>query len=96
MKFLLATAALALGLGPYGIAQAQDWPKQPVKIVANFAPGGAADQLARVISAPLHEALGQPVIVENKGGAGGNLGGEFVAKSAHDGYTLLMLSLIHI
>ncbi|MFS2163260.1 Bug family tripartite tricarboxylate transporter substrate binding protein [Variovorax sp. Varisp62] len=92
MKFLLATATLALGLGPFGIAQAQDWPKQPVKIVANFAPGGAADQLARIISAPLHEALGQPVIVENKGGAGGNLGGEFVAKSAHDGYTLLMSS----
>ncbi|WP_447778382.1 Bug family tripartite tricarboxylate transporter substrate binding protein [Variovorax boronicumulans] len=92
MKFLLATTALALGLGPYGIAQAQDWPKQPVKIVANFAPGGAADQLARVISAPLQEALGQPVLVENKGGAGGNLGGDFVAKSPPDGYTFLMSS----
>ena len=92
MKFLLATTALALGLGPYGIAQAQEWPKQPIKIVANFAPGGAADQLARVISAPLHETLGQPVIVENRGGAGGNLGGEFVAKSQPDGYTFLMSS----
>lgn len=92
MKFLLATAALALGLGPCGIAQAQDWPKQPIKIVANFAPGGAADQLARVIGVPLQEALEQPVLVENKGGAGGNLGGEFVAKSPHDGYTLLMSS----
>jgi tripartite-type tricarboxylate transporter receptor subunit TctC len=92
MKSLLATAALALGLGPCGIAQAQDWPRQPIKIIANFAPGGAADQLARVISAPLHEALGQPVLVENKGGAGGNLGGEFVAKSSADGYTFLMSS----
>jgi tripartite-type tricarboxylate transporter receptor subunit TctC len=92
MKSLLATAALALGLGPCGIAQAQDWPRQPIKIIANFAPGGAADQLARVISAPLHEALGQPVLVENKGGAGGNLGGEFVARSSADGYTLLMSS----
>ena len=92
MKSLLATAALALGLGPCGIAQAQDWPKQPIKIVANFAPGGAADQLARVISAPLHEALGQPVLVENRGGAGGNLGGDFVAKSPSDGYTFLMSS----
>ncbi|MET3441418.1 tripartite-type tricarboxylate transporter receptor subunit TctC [Variovorax paradoxus] len=92
MKSLLATAALALGLGPCGIAQAQDWPRQPIKIVANFAPGGAADQLARVISAPLHEALGQPVLVENKGGAGGNLGGDFVAKSSPDGYTFLMSS----
>jgi tripartite-type tricarboxylate transporter receptor subunit TctC len=92
MKSLLATAALALGLGPCGIAQAQDWPRQPIKIIANFAPGGAADQLARVISAPLHEALGQPVLVENKGGAGGNLGGEFVARSSADGYTFLMSS----
>ncbi|CAN7338859.1 Bug family tripartite tricarboxylate transporter substrate binding protein [Variovorax sp. LjRoot178] len=92
MKSLLATAALALGLGPCGIAQAQDWPKQPIKIVANFAPGGAADQLARVIGAPLQEALGQPVLVENKGGAGGNLGGDFVAKSPSDGYTFLMSS----
>jgi tripartite-type tricarboxylate transporter receptor subunit TctC len=92
MKSLLATAALALGLGPCGIAQAQDWPRQPIKIIANFAPGGAADQLARVISAPLHEALGQPVLVENRGGAGGNLGGDFVAKSPADGYTFLMSS----
>ncbi|WP_049809743.1 tripartite tricarboxylate transporter substrate binding protein [Variovorax paradoxus] len=92
MKSLLATAALALGLGPCGIAQAQYWPRQPIKIVANFAPGGAADQLARVISAPLQEALGQPVIVENRGGAGGNLGGEFVARSSSDGYTFLMSS----
>ncbi|WP_018904319.1 tripartite tricarboxylate transporter substrate binding protein [Variovorax paradoxus] len=92
MKSLLATAALALGLGPCGNAQAQDWPRQPIKIVANFAPGGAADQLARVISAPLHEALGQPVLVENRGGAGGNLGGDFVAKSPADGYTFLMSS----
>jgi tripartite-type tricarboxylate transporter receptor subunit TctC len=92
MKALLATAALALGLGPCGFAQAQDWPRQPIKIVANFAPGGAADQLARVISAPLQETLGQPVIVENRGGAGGNLGGEFVARSPSDGYTFLMSS----
>jgi tripartite-type tricarboxylate transporter receptor subunit TctC len=92
MKSLLATAALAFGLGPCGIAQAQEWPRQPIKIVANFAPGGAADQLARVISAPLQEALGQPVVVENKGGAGGNLGGEFVARSSADGYTFLMSS----
>jgi tripartite-type tricarboxylate transporter receptor subunit TctC len=92
MKSLLATAALALGIGPCGIALAQEWPKQPIKIVANFAPGGAADQLARVISAPLQETLGQPVIVENRGGAGGNLGGEFVARSPSDGYTFLMSS----
>ncbi|MES2246448.1 MAG: tripartite tricarboxylate transporter substrate binding protein [Pseudomonadota bacterium] len=92
MKRLLAIGALALGLGVCGLTHAQAWPKQPVKIIANFAPGGAADQLARLIAPPLHEALGQPVVVENKGGAGGNLGADFVAKSPADGYTLLMAS----
>lgn len=96
MKSLLGiaslAAALALSLGPCASAQAQNWPAQPLKIIVNFAPGGAADQLARLISKPLQQALGQPVIIENKGGAGGNLGGDAVAKSAPDGYTLLMSS----
>ena len=92
MKFLLKIAALSFALAAGGVTHAQDWPKQPVKIVVNFAPGGAADQLARVIGAPLQEALGQPVVIENKGGAGGNLGGELVAKSPADGYALLMSS----
>lgn len=73
-------------------AWAQTWPARPVKIVVNFAPGGAADQIARVISQPLQEALGQPVVVDNRSGAGGNLGGEAVARSPADGYTLLMSS----
>ncbi len=73
-------------------AQAQAWPNKPIKFVVNFPPGGAADQIARVISQPLQDALGQPVLVENKGGSGGNLGGDAVAKSAADGYTLLMSS----
>lgn len=94
MKFLLTIAALAIGLGPCATAQAQSraWPSQPIKIVVNFPPGGAADQLARLIAPPLTEALKQPVIVENKGGAGGNLGAESVAKSPADGYTFLMAS----
>jgi tripartite-type tricarboxylate transporter receptor subunit TctC len=61
-------------------------------VVVNFAAGGAADQLARAIGAPLQDGLGQPVLIENKGGAGGNLGGELVAKAPPDGYTLLMSS----
>ena len=73
-------------------AWAQAWPAKPVKVVVNFPPGGAADQIARAISLPLQEALGQPVVVENRGGANGNVGGEVVAKSAADGYTLLMSS----
>ena len=68
------------------------WPAKPVRVIVSFPPGGVADQLARIVSQPLQEALGQPVIVENRAGAGGNVGGDAVAKSAPDGYTLLMSS----
>ena len=74
------------------VSMAQSWPSKPIKVVVNFPPGGAADQIARVIGQPLSEALGQPVVIENRAGANGNLGGEAVAKSAADGYTLLMSS----
>lgn len=70
----------------------QAWPNKPVKIIVNFPPGGAADQLARMIGQPLQEALGQPVVIENRSGAGGNIGGDAVAKAPADGYTLLMSS----
>ncbi len=83
---LLALALLATAV------QAQPFPNKPVRLVVNFPPGGAADQIARVISVPLQEALGQSVVVENKAGSGGNLGGDAVAKSAADGHTLLMSS----
>ncbi|HEY6133504.1 MAG TPA: tripartite tricarboxylate transporter substrate binding protein [Rubrivivax sp.] len=85
---LAAGCTLALGTA----AWAQSWPAKPLKVVVNFPPGGAADQLARAIGQPLQEALGQPVVIENRGGSGGNLGGDMVAKSAPDGYTLLMSS----
>ena len=90
----LSTALLAIAAGPALClsAAAQSWPTKPIKIVVNFPPGGAADQIARAIGVPLGEALGQPVVVENRGGANGNLGGEAVAKSPADGYTLLMSS----
>ena len=68
------------------------WPSKPLRVVVNFPPGGAADQLARAIGLPLSEALGQPVVIENRAGANGNIGGEVVAKSPADGYTLLMSS----
>lgn len=90
---LLLGAALALALpGTAAWAQAAAWPSKPVKIVVNFPAGGAADQIARALGTPLQEALGQPVVIENRGGAGGNIGGDVVAKSAPDGYTLLMSS----
>jgi tripartite-type tricarboxylate transporter receptor subunit TctC len=71
---------------------AQAWPSKPIRVLVNFPPGGAADQIARAISVPLQEALGQPVVVDNRAGAGGNIGGDALAKSAPDGYTLLLTS----
>ena len=91
----LAAAALvagALGAGVHTTAQADTWPTKPVRLIVNFPAGGAADQIARAISLPLQEALGQPVLVDNRGGAGGNLGGDIAAKAPADGYTLLMSS----
>jgi tripartite-type tricarboxylate transporter receptor subunit TctC len=77
-------------LGSAALARAQDWPARPVKIVVPFSPGGFADSGARAISDRLAARLGQPVVIENKVGASGNIGTEMVAKSPPDGYTLLL------
>src|SRR4029078_10339294 len=71
-------------------ARAADYPSQTIKIVVPFPPGGGVDVVARVIAPRLSESLGQSVIVENRGGAGGSVGATFVAQSPRDGYTLLM------
>lgn len=84
--------ALAAVLSCSAFAQG-DWPSKPLKIIVPYPPGGSSDIIARSISQPLSEALKQPVIVENKPGANGNLGADFVAKSAPDGYTLLLADL---
>ena len=73
-------------------AFSQDYPNQPIRIIAPFPAGGLVDVLARAVGEEISKSLGQPVIVENKPGAGGNIGAELVAKSAPDGYTLLMTS----
>jgi tripartite-type tricarboxylate transporter receptor subunit TctC len=72
------------------MADAPDWPNRIVRLIVPYPPGGNADVIGRVIARPLQVELGQPVVIENKGGAGGLIGGEAVAKSAPDGYTFLL------
>ncbi|SFC46082.1 Tripartite-type tricarboxylate transporter, receptor component TctC [Polaromonas sp. OV174] len=88
----LAVGALGALAAPASFAQSGSFPTKPIKIVAPFAPGGGTDYIARVIATKLGERLGQPVIVENRPGAGGNLGTEFALKSPADGYTLLLVA----
>ncbi len=91
------TSVLVSVLGTLGVllataAGAQSYPTKPVRIVAPFPPGGVADVLARAIQPGLQEALGQHVVIDNKPGAGGNIGAEIVARAEPDGYTLLLAS----
>ena len=86
---LAAAAAVVLSLLA-SAAMADTWPSRPVKIVVPFAPGGTTDILARAIAPELSKAFGQQFVVDNRAGAGGNVGAEIVARSPNDGYTLLM------
>ncbi len=94
MKRIAAVAAVILSAACATFpAQAQQYPSKPIRIIVPYAAGGTSDILARLIGPKLTEAWGQPVIVENKPGANGNVGAEFVAKSAPDGYTLLLADI---
>jgi len=88
MLATLAAGTLALAAGP--VAAQGAWPAKPVRIVVPFAPGGTTDILARAIAPELSRAFGQQFIVDNRAGAGGNVGADLVAKAPADGYTLLM------
>ncbi len=91
---MAATTALAVLLATPSAVQAQPaWPAKPIRVVIPFPPGGPTDIIGRAAGRKIEEALGQSVVIENRGGAGGTIGAEFVARSAPDGYTLLVGSL---
>lgn len=93
-RFALHAAAIALtasfaALAP-ATSMAQAWPSKPIRLIVNFPPGSSPDVVARAIGTPLSQALGQPVVIDNRAGASGLIGAEAVAKAAPDGYTLLV------
>lgn len=85
---ILACTVFAVGLTGEGFAQ--QYPAKPIRFIVPFAPGGGVDLIGRTIAQKLNEAWGQPVVVDNRGGGGGNIGTDMVAKAPPDGYTLLM------
>jgi tripartite-type tricarboxylate transporter receptor subunit TctC len=89
MKRLAALAAIALTL-TIAMHAASAYPTRPVTLVLGFAPGGPSDVMARIFGKKLEQVLGQPIVIENRTGAGGNIAGEMVARAAPDGYTLLL------
>src|SRR6476619_1771395 len=94
MKRIITALFVAASLAGVALAaQAQNYPSKPIRIIVPYPAGGTSDILARSIGQKLSESLGQPVVVENKPGANGNVGAEFVARAAPDGYTLLLADI---
>ena len=90
-RFVLGCVAAAFSLGAF----AQDWPAKPVRFIVPYPPGGGTDVIARIVQNRLSEALGQPIVIENRGGAGGAVGTEVAAKAAPDGYSFLFTLSSH-
>lgn len=95
MKTLIALCTFATALLAVPAHGQEDFPSRPIRIVVGFSPGGSTDILARVVGQRLSDAMGQPVIVENRPGAGGSVGAAAVAAAAPDGYTLFLASTSH-
>src|SRR5688572_15193815 len=93
-KFLLAGALLSTALPPR-LAWTQQWPDKPIRAIVPFGAGSTIDVLGRIVLDPLSAALGQPIVVENRGGAGGSIGSAYVAKAEPDGYTILVHAAAH-
>jgi tripartite-type tricarboxylate transporter receptor subunit TctC len=91
----VASAAIALASAGIDSASAQDWPTRSIRLMVGFGAGGGTDIAARLVAQPLSEILGQPVVVENRPGAGGTTAADAVAKSPKDGYTALLMSNAH-
>jgi len=92
LKFLIAATTLWAGMA---LAQSGSYPNKPIKLIVPYPPGGGTDVIARIVQEPLSSNLGQQVIIENRGGAGGSIGSEAAARSPADGYTLLFTLSSH-
>ena len=86
----IAFAALAIAAG---LAHAQDYPNKPIRMIVPYPPGGGTDVVARIVNEKLSQELGQPIVIDNRGGAGGSVGTEIASKAAPDGYTILLASV---
>jgi tripartite-type tricarboxylate transporter receptor subunit TctC len=94
-KWLSAALVCLSGVSIAGLAHAQSWPTKPIKLIVPYPPGGGTDVIARIVQEPLAKELGQQVIIDNRGGAGGSIGSAIAAQSPSDGYTVLFTLSSH-
>src|SRR5690606_14816975 len=90
MRGLVVCSAVAAGAAGPAAAQGEQWPAKPLRFIVPYPPGGSLDTMARMLAEKVRAPLGQPVVVENKPGAGGNVGADMAARAQPDGYTLVM------